>query len=168
MTVIFLWIVFSIIVGMFASNYRNRDGGAWFLISIAISPLLAFLFLIVMKPAYSRSPYEQMLHDRKIDRVAKIGSWIPVAMASFVGFILICLAIAVAMANASHAQTQQRVLRDAGGRTIGTSSTDSVGNTVVRDAGGRTIGTESTDSRGNTTLRDAGGRTLGTISGGRR
>jgi hypothetical protein len=62
----------------------------------------------------------------------------------------------------------QTVLRDSGGRTIGTSTRDSQGSTVFRDAGGRTIGTSSIDNQGTTTYRDAGGRTTGTASHGVR
>jgi hypothetical protein len=84
------------------------------------------------------------------------------------------LALLVALAscqaplrNAAHAQ-QQTVIRDAGGRTIGTATTDSQGTTVFRDAGGRTSGTASPSDQGSaghtTTFRDAGGRTTGTLT----
>jgi hypothetical protein len=31
-------------VGDFAENHRNRNGAAWFLLALLISPLLAFIF----------------------------------------------------------------------------------------------------------------------------
>ena len=44
-----LWIVLSIAVGLFASNYRNRSGFGWFALSLLISPLLGFVFAAVSK-----------------------------------------------------------------------------------------------------------------------
>jgi hypothetical protein len=62
----------------------------------------------------------------------------------------------------------QTVIRDAGGRTVGTATTDSQGTTTFRDAGGRTTGTATHSDQGSagstTTFRDAGGRTTGTAS----
>ena len=67
-----------------------------------------------------------------------------------------------------NAAAQQTVVRDAGGRTIGTATTDSQGTTTFRDAGGRTTGTAAPSDQGSagstTTFRDSGGRTTGTAS----
>lgn len=48
MTVAFFWIVFSIAVGVYASN-RGRSGFGWFLLSALISPLLGLIFCAVSK-----------------------------------------------------------------------------------------------------------------------
>lgn len=82
-------------------------------------------------------------------------------------FALITLSLAT-----SPVHGQQTVIRDAGGRTIGTASTDSGGQTTFRDSGGRTTGTATQSFQGSagstTTFRDAGGRTTGTASTPRR
>ena len=44
-----LWVVLSVAVGLFASNYRNRSGFGWFVLSLLISPLLGFVFAAVSK-----------------------------------------------------------------------------------------------------------------------
>lgn len=66
------------------------------------------------------------------------------------------------------ASAQQTVIRDAGGRTIGTATTDSQGTTTFRDARGSTTGTATPSDQGSagstTTFRDSGGRTTGTAS----
>src|SRR5262245_29738527 len=49
MMLLFFWVFFAILVGVFASNRRGRSGGGWFLLSLLISPLLAFLFAVVCK-----------------------------------------------------------------------------------------------------------------------
>jgi hypothetical protein len=77
------------------------------------------------------------------------------------------LTILLALTPAAAAEPQT-VVRDAGGRTIGTATTDSQGTTTFRDAGGRTTGTATHSDQGSaggtTTFRDAGGRTTGTAS----
>ena len=40
-----LWCFLAVIVGLFASNRRNRNGPAWFLLAVVISPFLAFLIV---------------------------------------------------------------------------------------------------------------------------
>lgn len=56
MEVAFLWVGLSIAAGVFASNYRNRFGLGWFLLSLLISPLLAFVFIAVSKKLPEREP----------------------------------------------------------------------------------------------------------------
>ena len=60
----------------------------------------------------------------------------------------------------AHAQNQT-TFRDAGGRTIGTTTTDSNGTTTFRDASGRTTGTATFSNQGSaggtTTFRNSGG-----------
>jgi len=49
MEIFIFWLAFSVIVGVFASQRRNRDGGGWFLLALVISPVLAFLLVAAMK-----------------------------------------------------------------------------------------------------------------------
>lgn len=49
MELLALWIIFSVAVALFA-NGKNRSGFNWFLISMLTSPLIGFVFLMVMKP----------------------------------------------------------------------------------------------------------------------
>jgi hypothetical protein len=42
------WFLLSIAVAILASN-RGRSGGAWFLVSILLSPLISVIFLLVSK-----------------------------------------------------------------------------------------------------------------------
>ena len=44
----FIWFVFAIAVGIWASN-RGRSGFGWFLLAVVISPLLAGILLAVTK-----------------------------------------------------------------------------------------------------------------------
>ena len=52
MTFFIFWILLSILVGVFASS-KKRSGGGWFFISIFISPLIAFIILLVIGPSPS-------------------------------------------------------------------------------------------------------------------
>ena len=47
METFFVWIGFSMFVAV-AANAGGRSGTTWFFISIAISPLLALMFVLVM------------------------------------------------------------------------------------------------------------------------
>jgi hypothetical protein len=76
--------------------------------------------------------------------------------------------VLAALLAATPALAQQTVIRDAGGRTIGTASRDSQGTTVFRDSRGSTTGTASPSGSGTTTFRDASGRTTGTTTAPRR
>ena len=69
------------------------------------------------------------------------------------------LAAAPDAANAG----EQTVIRDSGGRTIGT-ATSSGNQTTFRDAGGRTTGTATRIESGQTTYRNNRGSTVGTSS----
>jgi DNA-directed RNA polymerase subunit RPC12/RpoP len=44
----FIWFVFAIAIGIWASN-RGRSGFGWFLLAVVISPLLAGVLLVVTK-----------------------------------------------------------------------------------------------------------------------
>jgi hypothetical protein len=46
-TIAFFWIAFAIIVGV-AANTRGRNGGGWFILALAISPLIAGLLVLAL------------------------------------------------------------------------------------------------------------------------
>lgn len=47
MELIFVYLLFAIAAGIFASS-RGRSGFGWFLISLLLSPLISFVFLLVL------------------------------------------------------------------------------------------------------------------------
>ena len=53
MEILLFWIGGAILVGMLASK-RGRSGGAWFVLSLIFSPLLAGLFVLVLGMADSK------------------------------------------------------------------------------------------------------------------
>ena len=58
MEIVFVWLVFSALVGFFAGQ-RGRSGLGWFLFSLILSPLLGLLFVAVLtdkKAAAGPSP----------------------------------------------------------------------------------------------------------------
>ena len=61
---------------------------------------------------------------------------------------LFSISILSALVATTASAQQQTVLRDSGGRNIGTTQTDSQGTTTFRDGGGRTTGTASTPGLG--------------------
>ena len=67
----------------------------------------------------------------------------------------------LALLASDAAMAQQQTFKDANGRTLGRSVTDSRGNTTFYDSAGRNTGRAVTDSRGNTTFYDAMGRNTG-------
>jgi hypothetical protein len=77
-------------------------------------------------------------------------------------FLFAVVTLTLATSPVYGQQSPQTVIRDAGGRTIGTATTDSGGQTTFRDSGGRTTGTASHDSQGTTTFRNDRGVTTGT------
>lgn len=48
--ILFIWILCTIIVAMYASS-RDRNPFAWAFVSLLISPLIAFVILLVMGKA---------------------------------------------------------------------------------------------------------------------
>jgi biotin transporter BioY len=46
---IVFYLLFSVLIGVFANQRRNRSGIGWFLISMLIGPLFAFLFVAVLR-----------------------------------------------------------------------------------------------------------------------
>jgi uncharacterized membrane protein len=66
MELILFWFIVSILVAVYASS-RNRSGFGWFLISLIISPLISFLFLVILpkRAGYlGKSDFPQTLEDR--------------------------------------------------------------------------------------------------------
>ena len=51
MILVITWVLFSVIVGFYAENHRNRCGICWFAISMITSPLIGFLLCAAMRPA---------------------------------------------------------------------------------------------------------------------
>jgi len=51
MSIVLGWIFFSVCVGVFAQQRRNRNGVGYFVLSLIISPLLAFALVAAMKEA---------------------------------------------------------------------------------------------------------------------
>jgi cytochrome c oxidase subunit IV len=43
------WIAFALAVGVFANVRRNRNGFGWFVLAIIISPLLAGIFVAILR-----------------------------------------------------------------------------------------------------------------------
>ena len=67
----------------------------------------------------------------------------------------------LALLASDAAMAQHQTFRDANGRTLGSSVTDSRGNTTYYDSMGRNTGRSVTNSNGNTTFYDEMGRTTG-------
>lgn len=77
-------------------------------------------------------------------------------------FLFAVVTLTLATSPVYSQQSPQTIIRDAGGRTIGTATTDSGGQTTFRDSRGSTTGTASHDSQGTTTFRNERGVTTGT------
>lgn len=43
------WFFLSIAVGIYAANHRGRSAFGWFVLSVLISPLIAFILVFVMQ-----------------------------------------------------------------------------------------------------------------------
>lgn len=43
------WFFLSVAVGLYATNHRGRSGLGWFFIALLLSPMIAFILLLVMK-----------------------------------------------------------------------------------------------------------------------
>jgi hypothetical protein len=49
--IVLLWLFLCVVVGLFASQRRNRSGVAWFLVAFVFSPLVGFLLVAVLREA---------------------------------------------------------------------------------------------------------------------
>ena len=47
MELLFFWVIFAVLVGAFAEK-RGRSGVGWFFLALLISPLIAFLVLLLI------------------------------------------------------------------------------------------------------------------------
>ena len=63
------WVLLSVVVGMVASNYRNRNGFGWFLLAFIVSPLIAGLLVLATKPL-DNTP--RMTRRQMIDRLEEL------------------------------------------------------------------------------------------------
>ena len=86
---VFTLLFLDVLVGLFASQRRNRDGIGWFLIALLISPLLAFLFVAILH----EKDYGRLAVDIEYDRRRRNH------MGYVFGFILAALVIAGLIAN---------------------------------------------------------------------
>lgn len=43
------WLFLAVAVGVYAKNHRGRSGLGWFVLALIISPLVAFILVLVMK-----------------------------------------------------------------------------------------------------------------------
>jgi hypothetical protein len=60
MTIILFWIGGAIATGMFAHIRRNRNGFGWFVLALLISPILAGIFVAILRekpmPVHGEGP----------------------------------------------------------------------------------------------------------------
>jgi len=60
MGIIITWLILAVLVGMYASS-KGKSGFGYFLISVALSPLIGFIIALVSKPD------EKKIEKEKID-----------------------------------------------------------------------------------------------------
>ncbi|MBL7066283.1 MAG: zinc ribbon domain-containing protein [Candidatus Marinimicrobia bacterium] len=60
MEIIITWLILAVLVGMYASS-KGKSGFGYFLISVALSPLIGFIIVLVSKPD------EKKIEKEKID-----------------------------------------------------------------------------------------------------
>ncbi|HCK99965.1 MAG TPA: zinc ribbon domain-containing protein [Candidatus Marinimicrobia bacterium] len=60
MEIIITWLILAVLVGMYASS-KGKSGFGYFLISVALSPLIGFIIALVSKPD------EKKIEKEKID-----------------------------------------------------------------------------------------------------
>jgi len=63
---VFFWIAFCVVVAIVAKN-KGRSGIAWFFISFLISPLLAWIRVLVLKPTVEEVVIEEVRFDGSRD-----------------------------------------------------------------------------------------------------
>jgi hypothetical protein len=83
MEIAFLWFAFAIVVGV-AADARGRHGVGWFFLALIISPVIAFLLVLVMRrqetaPTLTVQPFEpdgihagipyRVMHDGSINAI---------------------------------------------------------------------------------------------------
>lgn len=71
MSVLIIWCVMAVLVGI-AADRRGRSGLGWSLLSLLISPLLAILFLLVMRNIAAEEERRRIEERRHIETIAAI------------------------------------------------------------------------------------------------
>jgi hypothetical protein len=152
------WLGFSLAVALFASVRRNRNGIGWFFVAVVLSPLIAFVLLIILLPL------EPDMHDPyTIEHRRSEGFSDHVMTGLLVLAIFLLILGGITIARAQQQLPPQQVFRNELGKTTGT-ATRSGNQTTYRDSFGNTIGTGTVDSSGTMIFRDSRGRTLESIN----
>lgn len=71
MSVLIIWCVLALLVGI-AADSRGRNGLGWALLSLVFSPLLAILFLLVMRNIAEEEERRRQEERRHIETIAAI------------------------------------------------------------------------------------------------
>jgi hypothetical protein len=90
---VFFWLGGALATGMFASIRRNRSGFGWFLLALLISPLLAFIFVAILRSRIQRAVE---IVDTPITRMSN-GKAALMLIGAFVAFFIVPVIIAVAV-----------------------------------------------------------------------
>jgi hypothetical protein len=86
--IVFFWLAFSVLVGLFASIRRGRSGVGWFFIAAVISPLIAGLLLLILLPL----PAVRPVRSGSSLNLSQ-GLWVGLGILGFVIAIAIVIAI---------------------------------------------------------------------------
>jgi YD repeat-containing protein len=176
-----IWIVFAIAVSIAATRHYQRSGFGWFVLAVLISPLLAWLLLLLLgtnpdrqwQPQPQRGvnwkavdwstgeivkPRPVSMEPAYIEPMSRTAMWF---WLSLVGVMLAGLLLLAIVTNAGAAEQSRVYAPD--GRSIGTVVPQGDGSNRFYDARGNSRGTSTTT--GNTTKDyDARGNVLGTTS----
>lgn len=68
---VFFWLLWSVLVGVFASK-RGRSGIGWFLVSVVLSPLIAFIILLVIRDIASEERAQLEAYRRKVEEEKRL------------------------------------------------------------------------------------------------
>ncbi|WP_274788766.1 zinc ribbon domain-containing protein [Salmonella enterica] len=64
-------LLLSVLVGVFASK-RGRSGIGWFLVSVVLSPLIAFIILLVIRDIASEERAQLEAYRRKVEEEKRL------------------------------------------------------------------------------------------------
>jgi hypothetical protein len=56
MSLLLIYVIAAVAVGMFASIRRNRNGFGWFVLSLFISPIITFVFCAILREIDESGP----------------------------------------------------------------------------------------------------------------
>jgi YD repeat-containing protein len=180
-----IWIVFACAVGTAASRHYKRSGFGWGVLAVLISPLLAWLLLLLLGTNPDNRLQPQAPRDLNWDRinwttgeVAKPQPQRPFAVqplppeveakarhntAIFLVILACVIAIVIALIASNAGAAEQSRVYAPDGRSIGTVVPQGDGSNRFYDAHGNSRGTSTTT--GTTTKDyDARGNVLGTTS----